>query len=369
MSSLLSSHAPCTCRPKPPGGLFEATLCALLIYAVYAQTPLGALGEFLVRTALGQEYTPSWFATFRGKEIQFESGDKRQFSEGWPAVEVPPAVQTAAQDGGVSSDILFALVGAHGQCQGASCTIAPPHHLDEILGRYDFGEQIDIRIAASGLRAVQDSHSIFQDSVSSMVTALYIGVTPTRQAVQQAFHSGLEKPEDIESFTPFLPPGLRRGPLQDAVQVLALYRLRRLSWPVDKHFIISSPFGMRRHPVLRKNSFHNGVDVATPVGTPLRAPHGGRIARVGFDSASGKYVRIDHGLGIETAYAHLDALQVKTGDRVIKKQVFGLTGKSGRVTGPHLHYVLRVAGKPSDPLPFGGRPVNPAQKTGELLVP
>ena len=335
-------------------GSFEAILCAFLLYGVYDQTPLGAVGELLVRTSLGQEFTPSWFATFRGKEVQLKTSELEKFGTLVETSERSPVVDAIAQEVGVEAAFLDALVQVHGQCVSETrCTMSRPDHLPQLLDQFDLTDDVHLRDVAHGLRTLQDRFPLLS-SPSERITGLYIGPRMTKRAVTQAERSNLINPSDIETFASFLPPGLRRGSLQQAAKALAFYRMRQMTWPLETTRRITSPFGPRVHPVTKQQKFHNGIDVAAPVGTPLQAPFAGNVARVSSDSVSGTYVKIDHGLGIETAYAHLSEVVVDERTHLAQHSLFAKTGVTGRTTGPHLHYIIRVDGQPVDPRPFGG---------------
>jgi murein DD-endopeptidase MepM/ murein hydrolase activator NlpD len=124
-----------------------------------------------------------------------------------------------------------------------------------------------------------------------------------------------------------------------------------LRQPVTGHRI-SSGFGMRRHPLLGYRRMHNGIDFAAPTGTPIYAAGGGRLVRVGRHGGYGNYVRIDHGNGYETAYAHLSrfARGVASGGRVKQGQLIGYVGSTGVSTGPHLHFEVILEGRHVNPL-------------------
>lgn len=115
---------------------------------------------------------------------------------------------------------------------------------------------------------------------------------------------------------------------------------------------LSSGFGMRRHPILGYNRMHRGVDFAAPTGTPIYAAGSGRLARVGRYGGYGNYVRIEHGDGYATAYAHLSRFAdgMRSGRRVDQGEVIGYVGSTGRSTGPHLHFEVLVNGEQVDPL-------------------
>ena len=115
---------------------------------------------------------------------------------------------------------------------------------------------------------------------------------------------------------------------------------------------VSSAFGMRTDPILGYSSLHRGVDFAAPSGTPILAAGDGVIARAGWNGEYGNYVRVRHGDGYETAYAHLSgfASDVHPGAPVLQGQIIGYVGTTGRSTGPHLHYEVLYGGSQIDPM-------------------
>lgn len=115
---------------------------------------------------------------------------------------------------------------------------------------------------------------------------------------------------------------------------------------------LSSGYGMRNHPVLRQRRRHNGVDLAAPTGTPVYATADGLVGRADWFSSYGLYISIDHGADLETRYAHLSRLAVAAGERVQKGDLIGYVGSTGRSTGPHLHYEVRVDGVAVNPIPY-----------------
>ncbi len=115
---------------------------------------------------------------------------------------------------------------------------------------------------------------------------------------------------------------------------------------------LSSGYGMRDHPVLRQRRRHHGVDLAAPTGTPVYATADGLVGRADWFSSYGLYISIDHGADLETRYAHLSRLAVAAGERVKKGDLIGYVGSTGRSTGPHLHYEVRVDGVAVNPIPY-----------------
>ena len=114
----------------------------------------------------------------------------------------------------------------------------------------------------------------------------------------------------------------------------------------------SSNYGYRIDPITGRNSFHTGVDLIAPTGTPVVAAAGGVVATVGFVPEYGNIVEIDHDNGLTTRYAHLSRSQVKVGDVVMKGQSIAHVGMTGRTTGPHLHFEVREKGIPLNPNKF-----------------
>ena len=116
--------------------------------------------------------------------------------------------------------------------------------------------------------------------------------------------------------------------------------------------IMRSGFGLRRHPILGYTKMHTGVDWAAPSGTPIYASGNGVIEKVGLESGYGKYIRIRHTNGYETAYGHMTAFArgVEEGTRVRQGQVIGFVGSTGLSTGSHLHYEILVNGRFVDPM-------------------
>jgi murein DD-endopeptidase MepM/ murein hydrolase activator NlpD len=114
----------------------------------------------------------------------------------------------------------------------------------------------------------------------------------------------------------------------------------------------SSTYGYRIDPITGRNSFHTGVDLIAPTGTPVVAAAGGVVSTVAFVPEYGNIVEIDHDNGLTTRYAHLSRSHVKVGDVVMKGQDIAQVGTTGRTTGPHLHFEVREKGIPLNPNKF-----------------
>ena len=105
---------------------------------------------------------------------------------------------------------------------------------------------------------------------------------------------------------------------------------------------LSAEFGLRRTMNNTARPPHSGMDIAAPKGTPVKAANNGKVAFTGNFFFNGKFVVIDHGLGIFTVYAHLDKITVKTNETIEKGAELGKVGSTGRSTGPHLHFGVKV---------------------------
>jgi len=126
----------------------------------------------------------------------------------------------------------------------------------------------------------------------------------------------------------------------------------RMAWPARGRLV--SGFGYRRHPLWGGTHFHTGIDIAAPYGVPVRAADSGEVIFSGWWDGFGKSVVINHGRSITTVYGHLSRLYVRSGQVIGKGQVIGLIGSSGYSTGPHLHFEVRLRGKPVNPMGWLG---------------
>jgi len=131
----------------------------------------------------------------------------------------------------------------------------------------------------------------------------------------------------------------------------SLYSALPTLWPVAEGRI-TSPFGMRVHPISRKYHMHDGVDIGAPSGTIVFASAAGLVVFSAPRGGYGKVVEIDHGYGFSTFYAHCRKLLVEPGQTVEKGQPIAKVGNTGFSTGPHLHFEVRMSGMPVDPMRY-----------------
>jgi len=136
-----------------------------------------------------------------------------------------------------------------------------------------------------------------------------------------------------------------------AVVSYIAYRILNISamkYPVSGR--VSSKFGYRTHPVTgAQSNFHNGIDIAVPIGTPVLSPANGKVKSVYSNSSGGIQMIVEHTNGFRTGYAHLSQTNFSPGQSVIKGDVIALTGNTGASTGPHLHLTLRKDGQLVNP--------------------
>ncbi len=121
-------------------------------------------------------------------------------------------------------------------------------------------------------------------------------------------------------------------------------------WPVEGR--IASGFGVRQDPINGEGAFHTGIDIDAPYGTPVRATADGAVIGAGTEAGYGREVMLDNGHSVSTLFGHLSSIAVVPGQHVARGEVIGYVGESGRATGPHLHYEVRVNNVPVNPYKY-----------------
>jgi murein DD-endopeptidase MepM/ murein hydrolase activator NlpD len=115
-----------------------------------------------------------------------------------------------------------------------------------------------------------------------------------------------------------------------------------LAWPIRGS--VNSPFGPR------SRGFHSGIDIQADTGDPIYSAEAGKVVQASYSGGYGNCVTIDHGDGLATMYAHLSQINVAVGQEVGRQELVGLAGSTGRTTGPHLHFEVRIDGEPNNPV-------------------
>lgn len=178
------------------------------------------------------------------------------------------------------------------------------------------------------------------DTLEKIASNFKISVDDIRDANE------LEEEEIYEGRILFLPNA--KLPESERMKVLDYYFLKPLR---GKY---TSGFGIRRDPFTGLKGYHTGIDIAQPVGAPVRASKDGVVKFAGWSGGYGLCVFIKHQFGYETVYAHLSSINVKEGQKVKAGQLIGKVGNTGRSTGSHLHFEVRKFGKPLNPLRVSG---------------
>ena len=196
-----------------------------------------------------------------------------------------------------------------------------------------------VAVALLGCMTVMANPALANSTANADITE------PLRQGQAGAFNSGDEKFHQLfASWEALDQSGPGGSTLRPSVSIPSRLPLDGLA--------LTSGFGMRTHPVLGGRRQHKGIDLAAPTGTPIYATADGIVGMAQWYSSYGLYVEIAHGAQLQTRYAHMSRLAVAPGDRVRKGDVIGYVGSTGRSTGPHLHYEVRVANVAVNPLPY-----------------
>jgi len=214
----------------------------------------------------------------------------------------------------------------------------------------------DVQVASLGalanevtaLYGLRQSHSSSSHAAKEHVDAAKAAAAPTPATLAVAYDAN---PQNVKSsidqlyalrndamsghFSPSLAGDLMPG-LGDGLYAADAPNL----WPVEGR--VTSSFGERQDPFNGEGAFHSGIDIGVAYGTPVRATADGVITKAGFGTGYGREIAIDHGHDLSTVYGHLSSIAVTEGDHVTRGQVIGYVGSSGRSTGPHLHYEVRV---------------------------
>ena len=125
-----------------------------------------------------------------------------------------------------------------------------------------------------------------------------------------------------------------------------------MAWPVPGYTRITSPYGMRTHPITGVYKLHTGTDIGAPMGANFIAANDGVVVKAEYNSAYGNMVMINHGGGVSTLYTHGSEILVQPGQQVKRGDPVLKVGSTGYSTGPHAHFEVRVNGEYQDPIPF-----------------
>lgn len=303
-------------------------------------------------------------ASLPGKSIPPASADPLAAAFGRKPRPLPTESGTLEP---VSTGKGFAPAGVHGPLNGI---------VDEIERRSKHYERAQIEVLKSIDKAADD------EIARSRKMVAVIGLDPSRFGKAAFGIAPIRGPAPLDELRlrdvnpdtmtnsamggPLLPPlpsrhlseafevaSLRaEGAIEGTKNARSVLRALPIGRPLDERYGLSSNFGGRLDPFTRSLAHHSGLDFRAPTGTPVRAAAAGRIIDAGPNGGYGRMVEIDHGYGITTRYAHMSSIAVNDGDRIEKGAVLGYVGTTGRSTGSHLHYEVRVDDDATDPKRF-----------------
>ena len=173
-----------------------------------------------------------------------------------------------------------------------------------------------------------------------------LGISPARVGSDDGVGGPFEKAAS-PTFKALFNSWKKLDQLQDGVIAIPSEK------PIKTAVSFTSGFGVRADPFNAGAAMHPGIDLSGPAGTPIYATADGTVLRAGWNSGGyGNLIEVDHGRGITTRYGHLSAIVVHDGDRIARGQLIGRMGSTGRSTGNHLHYEVRIDGRAVNPIPF-----------------
>ena len=204
-------------------------------------------------------------------------------------------------------------------------------------------EVLDEAMAAAV--AEQDNMNALIDEKQVQIAAYEADISNQEEAIAEYDAELQEQTEIIEALEAQV--AAEKAALDEATRVH--YNGGVFTWPAPSYTRISDEYGWRIHPTLGVKKFHNGMDMASPGGSPILAAYDGKVVTAAYSSSAGNYIMIDHGDTLYTVYMHCSALYVSKGDTVVAGQQIGAVGSTGRSTGNHLHFGVRYNGEYCDP--------------------
>ncbi len=321
-------------------GLFEFITSLAALYVCIGTTPAGELTKRTVAWVTGWEHE-------QRPLTGFFSGTETAAS---PEAKVKPfsqmkvlwgQVQRSSRETGLDAALVMAT----------TIVLGPGHPWPDRVRQELRDAQVDLSGDDALARALRHYHQGL-GSESAAVAALLAGKRSIARALDRSRSSGLAAPHRFKSFGRYLAPSERLAIAPEVNRIMALAIAHRLAWPVPEDTRISSPFGPRLHPILKKQRMHRGIDLAVPRGTELHASADGLVRYAGHDGVNGRYLKIDHGYGLATVLCHNSKNLYATGDPVTRESTVAYSGNSGRSTGPHLHFGVKVGKRFVDPLPL-----------------
>lgn len=197
----------------------------------------------------------------------------------------------------------------------------------------------DLEVKQNRLLAAREEHKIHKESLNTQHNekkAVLSVVNQEKAAYEQALAELEAASQEVEAI-------IRRSQSGSQLGTGAF------TWPTPGYSTITSPYGMRFHPILKTRKMHTGMDIGAPMGAKIVAADSGTVIFSGWMGAYGQAIIIDHGKGLSTLYGHQSSLLVSSGQSVGKGQTIGKVGSTGWSTGAHLHFEVRINGQYTDP--------------------
>lgn len=202
-------------------------------------------------------------------------------------------------------------------------------------------KKANLEVSKRELINIRKSQEIQKETLASQQS----DQTKYLSSVQQEKQQYAQALEEMEQTSQMLAEAIRKAQAGSTAKI----GTGAYTWPAPGYTTITSPYGMRYHPILKVRKLHTGIDIGAPSGASIVAADSGKVIFAGWSGGYGQATIIDHGGGISTLYGHQSKILVSVGQSVTKGQVIGKVGSTGWSTGPHLHFEVRQNGSPVDP--------------------
>ncbi|MBR4983663.1 MAG: peptidoglycan DD-metalloendopeptidase family protein [Lachnospiraceae bacterium] len=197
-------------------------------------------------------------------------------------------------------------------------------------------EEAMLQEAKTAVEQEQANLEVLIDTKEKEITAFESDIKTQEQAIKEYEEYIREQDETIAAL---------EKALKEMQNSNIKYDGGMFAWPAPSYTRITSEYGWRIHPTLKVNKFHNGVDMGAPGGSPILAAYDGEVVQAGYSSTMGNYIYLNHGSGLVTIYMHASKLYVTKGQVVSKGDKIAAVGTTGRSTGNHLHFGVRLNGE------------------------
>ncbi|MCR5591923.1 MAG: peptidoglycan DD-metalloendopeptidase family protein [Lachnospiraceae bacterium] len=203
-------------------------------------------------------------------------------------------------------------------------------------------QKLELEDARAAVKNEQDAVEALMEDKEKEIT-VYEGDISNKEAAIAEYEAMIAEQDQIIK-------DLEAAILEEKKRLLAenkktiVYDGGQFKWPAPSYTRISDDYGYRTHPILGNQQFHNGVDMAAPSGSPILAAYDGEVIAASYSPTMGNYIMIDHGDGLITIYMHASSVSVGSGTMVARGEQIGCVGSTGRSTGPHLHFSVRLDG-------------------------